>query len=122
MSIPGIGPLIRMERYLHVYSIRDVLSLFSLSLSGWQGTQLPTFRSMYLNPSLIDLIKTAFFNGPMAFGYKFKKHYVTSHPDHKEPELTIPVVTLSVMAVSNAFNYNLTITDATTIQVFCGLV
>jgi hypothetical protein len=56
----------------------------------------------------------------MVFRYKFKKHYVTSHPDHKEPELTIPVVTLGAMAVSNAFNYNLTITDTTTIQVFCS--
>ena len=63
-----------------------------------------------------------FFNGPMVFRYKFKKHYVTSHPDHKEPELTIPVVTLGAMAVSNAFNYNLTITDMMTIQVFCGPV
>ena len=76
---------------------------------------------IYLNPGLIDLIKTAFFNGPMAFRYKFKKHYVTLHPDHKEPELTIPVVALSVMVVSNSFNHNLTITDAM-IQVFCGPV
>lgn len=67
---------------------------------------------IYLNPALIDLIKTAFFNGPTAFGYKFKKHYVTSHPERKEPELTIPVVALGATAVSNPFDYyNLTITD-----------
>jgi len=77
---------------------------------------------IYLNPGLIDLIKTAFFNGPTAFGYKFKEHYVTSHPDRKEAELTIPVVALGATAVSNAFGYNVTITDATTIQVFCGSV
>jgi Domain of unknown function (DUF6532) len=76
---------------------------------------------IYLNPGLIDLIKTAFFNGPTAFGYKFKKHYVTSHPDRKEPELTIPMVALGATAVSIAFDYNFTITDAT-IQVFCGPV
>lgn len=59
---------------------------------------------IYLNPGLIDLIKTSFFNGPMGFGYKFKEHYVSSHPDHKEPELTIPIVALSAMAVSSIFS------------------
>ncbi|KAF8810447.1 hypothetical protein BYT27DRAFT_7221976 [Phlegmacium glaucopus] len=48
-------------------------------------------RKIYLNPD-------HFFNGPTAFGYKFKKHYVTLHPDHKEPKLTIPVVALGVTA------------------------
>ena len=76
---------------------------------------------IYLNPGLIDLIKTAFFNGPTAFGYKFKKHYVTSHPDHKEPELTIPVVALGATTVSNLFDHDFTITDVT-IQVFCSPV
>ena len=88
----------------------------------WMARNSVTDIQIYLNPGLIDLIKTAFFNGPTAFGYKFKKHYVTSHPDHKEPELTIPVVALSAMAVSNAFNHNLTITDAMMIQFFCGPV
>jgi len=76
---------------------------------------------IYLNPGLIDLIKTAFFNGPTAFGYKFKKHYVTSHPDRKEPELTIPVVALGATAVSNSFDHDFNITDVT-IQVFCSPV
>jgi hypothetical protein len=60
---------------------------------------------IYLNPGLIDLTKTAYFNGPTAFGYKFKKHYVTLHPDRKDPELTIPVVALGATAVSNAFDH-----------------
>jgi len=76
---------------------------------------------IYLNPGLIDLIKTAFFNGPTAFRYKFKKHYVMLHPDHKEPELTIPMVALSATAVSNTFDHDLTITDMM-IQVFFSCV
>lgn len=76
---------------------------------------------IYLNPGLIDLIKTAFFNGPTAFGYKFKKYYVTSHPDRKEPELTIPVVALGATAVSSIFDHYLAITDEM-IQVFCSRV
>ena len=72
---------------------------------------------IYHIPGLIDLIKTAFFNGPTAFGYKFKKHYISSHPDRKEPELTIPMVALGATAVSNAFDHNLTIANVT-IQVF----
>ena len=58
---------------------------------------------IYLNPGLIELIKTAFFNGPTGFGYKFKQYYVSSHPDFKEPELTIPVVALGATAVSSTF-------------------
>ena len=58
---------------------------------------------IYLNPGLIDLIKTAFFNGPTGFGYKFKQYYVSSHPELKEPELTIPMVALGATAVSSTF-------------------
>ena len=58
---------------------------------------------IYLNPGLIELLKTAFFNGPTGFGYKFKQFYVSSHPDHKEPELTIPIVALGATAVSPPF-------------------
>jgi hypothetical protein len=58
---------------------------------------------IYLNPGLINVIKTAFFNGPTGFGYRFKEHYVSSHPDLKEPELTIPIVALGAMAVSTSF-------------------
>jgi len=78
---------------------------------------------IYLNPGLVDLIKTAFFNGPTAFGYKFKKHYVTSHPDRKEPELTIPMVALGATAVSNALNIaSPSLTRMMMIQVFRGPV
>ena len=80
---------------------------------------LVTDIQIYLNPGLVDLIKTAFFNGPMAFRYMFKKHYVMLHPDHKEPDLTIPVVALGVTTVSNN---NHTITDVMMIQVFCSPV
>jgi hypothetical protein len=59
---------------------------------------------IYLNPGLVELIKTAFFNGPTGFGHKFKKYYVSSHPDHKEPELTIPIVALGATAVSARFH------------------
>jgi hypothetical protein len=54
---------------------------------------------IYLNPGLIDLIKSAFFNGPTAFGYKYKEHFVSSHPDRKEPELTMSIVALGATAV-----------------------
>ena len=60
---------------------------------------------IYLNPGLIDLIKTAFFNGPMGFGYKFKKYYVSLHSNLKEPELTIPIVALGATAVSASFDW-----------------
>ncbi|KDR67470.1 hypothetical protein GALMADRAFT_1356063 [Galerina marginata CBS 339.88] len=52
------------------------------------------------NPGFIDLIKTGFFNSPLAFGYKFKSHYVSSHPEHKEAELTIPIVVPAATAVA----------------------
>ena len=58
---------------------------------------------IYLNPGLIDLIKISFFNGPTAFGYKFKEFYVSSHPDRKEPELTMSIVALGATAVSPYF-------------------
>jgi hypothetical protein len=58
---------------------------------------------IYLNPSLIDLIKTTFFNGLTNVGYKFKQYYVSSHPELKEPELTIPMVALDATAVSSNF-------------------
>ena len=87
----------------------------------WMARNSVSDVQIYLNPGLIDLIKTAFFNGPTAFRYKFKKHYVTSHPDRKEPELTIPVVALGVTAVSSTFDHYLAITDVT-IQVFCSHV
>jgi hypothetical protein len=54
---------------------------------------------IYLNPGLIDLIKLAFFNGPTAFGFKYKEHYVSTHPDRKEPELTMSIVALGATAV-----------------------
>ena len=59
---------------------------------------------IYLNPGLIDLIKTTFFNGPTGFGYKFKQYYVSLHLEHEEPELTIPIVTLGATTVSSIFS------------------
>jgi len=87
----------------------------------WMARNTVTDVQIYLNPGLIDLIKTAFFNGPTAFGYKFKKHYVTSHPERQEPELTVPVVALGAPAVSNSFDHDFNITDVT-IQVLCSPV
>ena len=69
----------------------------------WMVKNSLTDIQIYLNPGLIELLKTAFFNGPMGFGYKFKQFYVSSHPDHKEPELTIPIVALGATAVSPPF-------------------
>ena len=51
---------------------------------------------IYLNPGLIDLIKTSFFNSPTAFGYRYKDYYVSSHPDHKELELTMSIIALAL--------------------------
>jgi len=60
---------------------------------------------IYLNPGPIDFIKTAYFNGPTGFGYKFKQYYVSSHPDLKEQELTIPIVALGATAVCSTFHF-----------------
>jgi len=76
-----------------------------VSKSVWMVKNSLTDIQIYLNPGLIDLIKTAFFNGPTGFGYKFKKYYVSSHPDLKEPELTIPIVALGATAVSTSLYY-----------------
>jgi hypothetical protein len=65
----------------------------------WLTKSTATEVHIYLNPGLIDLIKIAFFNGPTAFGYKYKEHFVSSHPDRKEPELTMPIVALGATAV-----------------------
>jgi len=76
---------------------------------------------IYHNPGLIDLIKTAFFNGLTGFGYKFKQYYVSSHLEHKEPELTIPIVALGATAVSNLSIVVWIITDSDMmIQVLCS--
>ena len=58
---------------------------------------------IYLNPGLIDLIKVAFFNGPTGFGFKYKEYFMSSHPDHKEPELTMSIVALGATAVCHLF-------------------
>ena len=69
----------------------------------WMVKNSLTDIQIYLNPGLVELLKTAFFNGPTGFGYKFKQFYVSSHPDHKEPELTIPIVALGATTVSPPF-------------------
>ncbi|EDR06121.1 uncharacterized protein LACBIDRAFT_329281 [Laccaria bicolor S238N-H82] len=64
----------------------------------WMVKNSVTDIQIYLNPGLINLIKTAFFNSPTGFGYKFKKYYVSSHPTLKDPELMIPIVALGATA------------------------
>ncbi|KAF8815657.1 hypothetical protein BYT27DRAFT_7079530, partial [Phlegmacium glaucopus] len=64
----------------------------------WMVKNSLTDIQIYLNPGLVELLKTAFFNGPTGFGYKFKEYYVSSHPDLKEPELTIPIIALGATA------------------------
>ena len=82
------------------FSIHELTLLFE---PIWMVKNSVNDIQIYLNPSLIDLIKTAFFNGPTGFGYKFKQYYMSSHPELKEPELTIPMVALGAMAVSSTF-------------------
>jgi Domain of unknown function (DUF6532) len=64
---------------------------------------------IYLNPGLIELIKTAFFNGPTAFGFKFREYYASTHPIRKEPELTMSIVALGATAVRSFFTKKLMI-------------
>jgi Domain of unknown function (DUF6532) len=66
----------------------------------WMVKNSVTNIQIYLNPGLIDL-KTAFFNGPTGFRYKFKEYYVSSHLELRGPELTIPMVALGATAVSS---------------------
>ena len=103
------------------YSLGGMLLSFSLSLSGWQGIQSPTFRFT----STQVLLTLSRLHSSMAQQLSDTSSrsttYVTSHPDRKEPELTIPIVALGATAVSNAFDHNLTITDVT-VQVFCSPV
>jgi hypothetical protein len=47
----------------------------------------------------------AFFNGPTAFGYKYMEHYVSLHPDRKEPELPMSIVALGATAVCYLFSF-----------------
>ena len=65
---------------------------------------LATNVQICLNPGLIDLIKTSFFNSPMAFGYKYRDCYMSSHPNRKEPELTMSIVALGATAVQYSFH------------------
>ena len=97
------------------FLIYDLTLLFE---PVWMVKNSLTDIQIYLNPGLVELIKTGFFHGPTAFGYKFKKYYVSSHPDLKEPELTIPIVALGATTVSASFNCYRFITDAI-IQVLC---
>ena len=70
----------------------------------WMVKNSVTDIQIYLNPGLIDVIKTSFFNGPTGFGYKFKQYYMSSHLDLKEPELTIPIVALGATVVCSTFD------------------
>ena len=83
------------------FSIYDLTPLFE---PVWMVKNSSTDIEIYLNLGLIKLIKTAFFNGPTGFGYKFKKYYVSSHPTLKEPKLTILIVALGATAVSSSFH------------------
>ena len=83
-------------------SIRDLNLLFE---PVWMAKNSVADIQIYLNPGLIDLIKTAFFNGPTSFGYKFKQYYMSSHPDLKELKLTIPIVALGATAVHSMFHF-----------------
>jgi Domain of unknown function (DUF6532) len=60
---------------------------------------------IYQNPGLIDLIRMVFFNGPTAFGFKFREYYASTHlnPVRKEPELTMSIVALGATAVRSFF-------------------
>ena len=86
---------------LFFFSIYDLTLVFK---PVWMVKNSVTDIQIYLNPGLIDVSKTAFFNGPTGFGYKFKKYYISSHPSLKEPELTIPIVALGATAVSASFH------------------
>ena len=77
----------------------------------WLTKSSQTEVQIYLNPGLIDSIKTAFFNGPTAFGYKYKEHFVSSHPDRKEPELTMSIVALGATAVRYLKKIEFLLTD-----------
>lgn len=90
-----------MARY--VFSFLFTHDLTSVFEPVWMVKNSLTDIQIYLNPGLVELIKTAFFNGPTGFGYKFKKYYISSHSDLKEPELTIPIVALGATAVSASF-------------------
>jgi hypothetical protein len=112
-----VHPLIENDVYVYpgnwaVDKDDKVCSFFMLSIYDltfvfepvWMVKNSLTNIQIYLNPGLIELIKTAFFNGPTGFGYKFKKYYVSSHPSLKEPELTNPIVALGATAVSASFH------------------
>ena len=107
MFIQGSGRVIRMERFFFfkIYTTHAKSDYFLEPL--WLTKSSGTDVQIYLNPGLIDLIKNSFFNNPTAFGYKYRDYYVSSHPDRKEPELTIPIVALSatVTAVGISFCY-----------------
>ena len=70
----------------------------------WLMKSSATDVQIYLNPGLIDLIKSSFFNSPTAFGYKYRDCYVSMHPNRKEPELTMSIVALGATAVQYSFN------------------
>ena len=104
---------LRMARFFLFFLYYYILIDISFE-SIWLTKSSANDVQIYLNPGLIDLIKTAFFNGPTAFGHKFKAHYVSSHPDRKEPELTMSIVALGATAVC-PFSENLSqriITDS----------
>ena len=103
MYILGTRLWIKTVRYALSTSCL-IHDLTLLSEPVWIVKNSVTDIQIYLNPGLIDLIKTAFFNGPTSFGYKFKQYYVSLHPEHEEPELMIPIVTLGATTVSSIFS------------------
>jgi len=117
MAIPGNGPPIRMERYLHIIFLHiiflETCSQF-FSRACLDGKELGHRRSDLPHPWSYWPYQDRFFQWPNGFRIQIQK---ASHPDRKEPELTIPMVALGATAVSNAFDHNLTIANVT-IQVF----
>ena len=89
---------------MFLFNSFSIHGLSLLSEPVWMVKNSATDIQIYLNPSLIDVMKTAFFNGLTGFGYKFKQYYMSSHPECKEPELTIPIVALGATVVSLIFS------------------
>ncbi|KJA15787.1 hypothetical protein HYPSUDRAFT_58624 [Hypholoma sublateritium FD-334 SS-4] len=66
-----------------------------LAASGTYQFWIIRAKEPYLNPGLIEVLRTTFFATSTSFGYKYQIHYKSSHPTRLEPELTAPLVALA---------------------------
>ena len=95
----------------------NALTVFDFMVSQQVWVIKP--KEVYLNPGLIEVLRSAFFSTSTAFGHKYKAHYKSSHPTRLEPELTMSLVALAATGVCSSPCFSLLLLMFPTVAL-CG--